>query len=302
MVGDLTAAEAAARGVPQEWLDELVAARRALLVRIAGQERYVAIEDAGRLRDALGTALPVGVPEVFTEPVADPLGDLVGRYARTHGPFQPAEVAARLGLGVAVVAATLQRLTATGRLVTGEFRPGGSGQEWCDAEVLRSIRRRSLAKLRQEVEPVPIGTLARFTPSWQGGRRAAARYRRRPGRGRAAGRRARAGQRAGDAGAAGPGARLLPRDARRADQRRRGALGRGGWPARRRRLDQPGARRPGAAAAARAAGGARRGRRRSSSSSPAGRRCSSAGCPTWSAPPTTPRWPTWSGTSCGPAR
>src|SRR4030095_1524435 len=78
------------------------------------------------------------------------------------------EVAARLGLGVAVVVATVQRLTGTGRLVTGEFRPGGSGQEWCDAEVLRSIRRRSLAKLRQEVEPVPIGTLARFTPSWQG--------------------------------------------------------------------------------------------------------------------------------------
>jgi ATP-dependent helicase Lhr and Lhr-like helicase len=167
-LGDLSVAEAAARGVPQEWLDELVDARRALRVRIAGEERHVAIEDAGRLRDALGTALPVGVPEVFTEPVADPLGDLVGRYARTHGPFQPSEVAARLGLGVAVVTATLQRLTATGRLVAGEFRPGGTGQEWCDAEVLRSIRRRSLAKLRQEVEPVPIGTLARFTPSWQG--------------------------------------------------------------------------------------------------------------------------------------
>ncbi|MGY1610231.1 MULTISPECIES: ATP-dependent helicase [unclassified Geodermatophilus] len=167
LLGDLTAEEAAPRGVPAEWLEELVASRRAIVVRIAGQERYVAIEDAGRLRDALGTALPVGVPEAFTEPVADPLGDLVGRYARTHGPVQPAEVATRLGLGVAVVTATLQRLVGTGRLVTGEFRPGGSGQEWCDAEVLRSVRRRSLAKLRQEVEPVPIGTLARFTPSWQ---------------------------------------------------------------------------------------------------------------------------------------
>ncbi|PRY48775.1 Lhr family ATP dependent helicase [Geodermatophilus tzadiensis] len=166
-IGDLTPAEAAQRGVPAEWLAELVASRRAIVVRIAGEERHVAIEDAGRLRDALGTALPVGVPEAFTEPVADPLGDLVGRYARTHGPFQPAEVATRLGLGVAVVTATLQRLVGTGRLVTGEFRPGGSGQEWCDADVLRSVRRRSLAKLRQEVEPVPIGTLARFTPSWQ---------------------------------------------------------------------------------------------------------------------------------------
>ncbi|MGK5111631.1 ATP-dependent helicase [Geodermatophilus sp. CPCC 205506] len=167
LVGDLTAAEAAARGVSGEWLAELVAARRALVVRIAGEERHVAIEDAGRLRDALGTALPVGVPEVFTEPVPDPLGDLVGRYARTHGPFQPGEVAQRLGLGVAVVTATVQRLVGTGRLVTGEFRPGGTGQEWCDADVLRSIRRRSLARLRQEVEPVPIDTLARFTPSWQ---------------------------------------------------------------------------------------------------------------------------------------
>jgi ATP-dependent Lhr-like helicase len=167
MIGDLTAAEAAVRGVPQTWLDELVASRRVLEVRIAGEERYVAIEDAGRLRDALGTALPVGVPEAFTEPVADPLGDLVGRYARTHGPFLPAEVAARLGLGVAVVTATLQRLSGSGRVVSGEFRPGGIGHEWCDAEVLRSLRRRSLARLRQEVEPVPIDTLARFTPSWQ---------------------------------------------------------------------------------------------------------------------------------------
>jgi ATP-dependent Lhr-like helicase len=167
VVGDLTAAEAMARGVTPAWLEELIASRRALEVRIAGHERFVAIEDAGRLRDALGTALPVGVPEAFTEPVADPLGDIVGRYARTHGPFQPQEVATRLGLGVAVVTATLQRLVGTGRLVTGEFRPGGVGQEWCDADVLRSIRRRSLAKLRQEVEPVPIGTLARFTPSWQ---------------------------------------------------------------------------------------------------------------------------------------
>ncbi|WP_138758282.1 ATP-dependent helicase [Modestobacter altitudinis] len=171
-VGDLTVAEAAARGVPAEWLEELVVSRRALVVRIAGEQRYVAIEDAGRLRDALGTALPVGVPEAFTEPVADPLGDLIGRFARTHGPFAPPEAAARLGLGVAVVTATVQRLVGTGRLVTGEFRPGGIGQEWCDAEVLRSVRRRSLAKLRQEVEPVPIETLARFTPSWQsvGGR------------------------------------------------------------------------------------------------------------------------------------
>src|SRR3712207_9135783 len=101
-MGDLPAAGATPRGVPQAWFDRRVPSRRALVVRIAGEERYVAIEDAGRLRDALAAALPVGVPEVFTEPVPDPLADPVGRYARTHGPFQPSEVAQRLGLAVAV--------------------------------------------------------------------------------------------------------------------------------------------------------------------------------------------------------
>ena len=108
------------------------------------------------------------MPEAFTEPVRDPMGDLVARYARTHGPFQAHDVAARLGLGVAVVGAALARLTATGRMLQGEFRPGGVGLEWCDAEVLRTIRRRSLAALRREVEPVPAEALARFIPSWQG--------------------------------------------------------------------------------------------------------------------------------------
>ncbi|PZS33986.1 MAG: hypothetical protein DLM58_06660 [Pseudonocardiales bacterium] len=137
-------------------------------MRIASDERWLAIEDAGRVRDALGAALPVGVPEAFTEPVRDPMGDLVGRYARTHGPFQAQDVATRLGLGVAVIGAALARLTATGRVLQGEFRPGGIGLEWCDAEALRTIRRRSLAALRREVEPVPADALARFIPSWQG--------------------------------------------------------------------------------------------------------------------------------------
>ncbi|MDT4974624.1 MAG: ATP-dependent helicase Lhr and Lhr-like helicase, partial [Pseudonocardiales bacterium] len=167
-VGDLTTVEAIARGATASELAELEAARRAIRVRIAGDERWLAIEDAGRLRDALGAALPVGVPEAFTEPVRDPMGDLVGRYARTHGPFQAQDVATRLGLGVAVVGAALARLTAAGRVLQGEFRPGGVGLEWCDAEVLRTIRRRSLAALRREVEPVPAEALARFIPSWQG--------------------------------------------------------------------------------------------------------------------------------------
>ena len=167
-VGDLTAAEAIARGATAADLVELETTRRAIRVRISGEERFVAIEDAGRLRDALGSALPVGVPEVFTEPVRDPLGDLVARYARTHGPFHTEDVATRLGLGIAVVSITLERLRGGGRVVQGEFRPGGHGLEWCESEVLRSIRRRSLAALRKEVEPVPVEALARFVPSWQG--------------------------------------------------------------------------------------------------------------------------------------
>ena len=167
-IGDLATAEALDRGATAHDLVELEAQRRAIRVRITGEERWLAIEDAARVRDALGTALPVGVPEAFTEPVRDPLGDLVSRYARTHGPFTAADVAARLGLGVAVVDSTLRRLEATGRVVLGEFSPGGVGREWCDAEVLRRIRRRSLAALRQEVEPVPPRTLGRFLPAWQG--------------------------------------------------------------------------------------------------------------------------------------
>ncbi len=167
-LGDLTTAEAVERGATPAWLAELEEARRAIRVRIAGEERWAAIEDSGRLQDALGTALPVGVPEAFTEPVRDPLGDLVSRYARTHGPFHPGDAARRFGLGIAVVDAALARLSASGRVAHGEFRPGGTGLEWCDAEVLRMLRRRSLAKLRKEVEPVPPEALARFLPQWQG--------------------------------------------------------------------------------------------------------------------------------------
>ncbi|HSK56868.1 MAG TPA: ATP-dependent helicase [Jiangellales bacterium] len=171
LLGPLTTGQVVERcedpGSAPTALQELEAARRAIRVRVAGEEHWAVVEDAGRLRDALGTALPVGVPEAFTEPVADPLGDLVSRHARTHGPFHAADVAARFGLGVAVVAETLRRLAARGRVVEGEFRPGGSGTEWCDAEVLRLVRRRSLAALRQEVEPVDPAALARFLPAWQ---------------------------------------------------------------------------------------------------------------------------------------
>jgi ATP-dependent helicase Lhr and Lhr-like helicase len=155
------------------WLVDLESDRRLIRVRIGGEERWAAIEDSGRLRDALGVALPVGVPEAFLEPVPDPLGDLVARYARTHGPFTAREVADWFGLGMSVVADVLRRLVAAGRVVEGELRPiesggGVHGPDFCDAEVLRTLRRRSLAALRAEVEPVPAVDLARFLPSWQG--------------------------------------------------------------------------------------------------------------------------------------
>ncbi|MFI6979488.1 ATP-dependent helicase [Embleya sp. NPDC050154] len=171
LLGPLTTAEVAARATgafESDWLTGLEDARRVIRVRIAGEERWAGIEDAGRLRDALGTPLPVGVPEAFTEPVKDPLGDLLARHARTHGPFRAGEAAARFGLGVAVTTGTLERLAAGGQVVSGEFRPGGSGLEWCGAEVLRMLRRRSLAALRHEVEPVPPVALARFLTAWQG--------------------------------------------------------------------------------------------------------------------------------------
>ncbi|WP_422746003.1 Lhr family helicase [Micromonospora sp. WMMD754] len=167
VVGDLSTAELAERGVPEAWPEELAAARRALRVRIAGEDRWVVVEDAARLRDALGVALPVGVAEAYLAPVADPLGDLVARYARTHGPFAAATCAARFGLGVFVVEQALRRLAGTGRVVSGEFAPDSVGTQWCDAEVLRLLRRRSLAALRREIEPVPPRALAAFLPRWQ---------------------------------------------------------------------------------------------------------------------------------------
>ncbi len=175
-IGSLSAAEVADRCTEPAsapgWLAELAAQRRVIEVRVAGQARWAAIEDSGRLRDALGVALPPGVPDAFAEPVADPLGDLLARYARTHGPFTAAVAAERYGLGVAVVTGALHRLSAAGRVAEGEFLPGGRGTEWCDAGVLRLLRRRCLAKLRKEAEPVPPQVLARFLPAWQNAARA----------------------------------------------------------------------------------------------------------------------------------
>ena len=152
------------------WLAELVAQRRAVELRVAGETRYVAVEDAARYRDALGCALPVGLPAALTvdvlPPGTDPLDELVARFAATHVPFEAESIAQRLGIGEARVTASLNRLETARRVTRGAFRPDGTGTEWCDTSVLRTVRRRSLARLRHEVEPVPPEAYARFVAAW----------------------------------------------------------------------------------------------------------------------------------------
>ncbi len=175
LLGPLTDDEIAARAGSDHaagvggWLEDLRTARRALKVSFAGHDWWVAVEDIGRLRDGVGVAVPPGVPADFTGEVADPLGELLGRYARTRTPFTTTEAAARFGLGLRVTADVLSRLAAAGRLVRGEFvaAPEAPGSEqWCDAEVLRILRRRSLAVLRAQVEPVSTAAYGRFLPAW----------------------------------------------------------------------------------------------------------------------------------------
>ncbi|HSP64993.1 MAG TPA: DEAD/DEAH box helicase [Candidatus Deferrimicrobium sp.] len=167
-VGDLTDAEAAARGISAPCLDELLAARRGLRVRLAGDVRVIAADDAARYRDALGVALPPGLAGTDLLPVADAMAALVRRFARTHVPFVAADVATRWAVPVAAIVDVLTALTRDGDLIAGHFRPGGADREYCHPEVLQRLRRRSLAALRREVEAVPAETLARFLPAWQG--------------------------------------------------------------------------------------------------------------------------------------
>jgi ATP-dependent Lhr-like helicase len=168
-VGDLTAAELAERvfaGVDAEaLLGELRRERRAVELRLGGERRLIAADEAGLYRDALGAAPPGGLPAAFIATVPDALRELVARYGRTHGPFSSADLQARYGVDASAVLRELER---DGELVRGELRPGGSGREWCDVEVLRRLRRASLAALRKEIEPAEESRLAAFLPSWQG--------------------------------------------------------------------------------------------------------------------------------------
>ncbi|HEY7522184.1 MAG TPA: hypothetical protein VH720_00820, partial [Candidatus Limnocylindrales bacterium] len=171
-LGDLSPDEVRGRADPaldsSAALDALARSRRAVRVRIAGVERWIAIEDVGRNRDALGVSPPVGIPEAFLGPTTDPLEGLLARWARTHGPFLGRDPATRWGLPPALVEEALERLERSGSLLRGEFRPDGAEREWCDPEVLRVLRRRSLAALRREVEPVEPSAIGRFLPGWQG--------------------------------------------------------------------------------------------------------------------------------------
>jgi ATP-dependent helicase Lhr and Lhr-like helicase len=167
-LGDLTPEECEERVAEgysaKSMLEKLVAERRVALVRIAGEERYIAAEDAGLYRDALGVPEPPGLPETFLEEHPDAMRTLVRRYARTHGPFPTAQVAERYGIDPLPA---LRELESEGAMVRGELLPGGTEREWCDAEVLRRVRRASLARLRKEVEAADTRELARFLPSWQ---------------------------------------------------------------------------------------------------------------------------------------
>ncbi len=171
-VGDLSGVEVELRCEPvggadaPGWLQQLLTEKRAIEVTLAGETRYAAAEDAAKYRDAFGCSLPLGLPMAFTDPVARPLEELVGRYARTHGPFLTAEVASRFGAPPERIAGALAALEGEERLVVGEFRPGGIAREFCDVDVLRQLRRRSLAALRKEVEPVEQEAFARFLTAW----------------------------------------------------------------------------------------------------------------------------------------
>ncbi len=167
-LGDLTLAEASERVVQgvevAPMLAELERERRAVRIRLAGEERWIDAADAGRYRDGLGAVPPGGLPAAFLEDVAEPLVGIALRYAATHGPFTTGELRVRYGVDLGLALGSLEHRD---ELVRGELRPGGSEREWCHPEVLRRLRRASLAALRKEIEPADQRALARFLPAWQ---------------------------------------------------------------------------------------------------------------------------------------
>ncbi len=170
-LGDLTRTEIAERSVgidANAAIDRLIRTRRVLELQMLGGKRLIAIEDAAKYRDGFGIPLPPGIPKVFLESVPEPQLELLKRYARTHGPFTLDDAATRFGWTLQSVQSGLRALVHAGRLVEGDFRPGGMHREWCDAEVLRTIRRKSLARLRKQVEPAEQQTLARMAAHWHG--------------------------------------------------------------------------------------------------------------------------------------
>ena len=166
-LGDLSTEEIQARSTGGS-ITELTAARRAVRVRIAGDTRFIPVEYAARYRDAVGVPLPPGLAGVFLEATDRPLFELLRRYARTHGPFTTADVAARFGLALSQIEPVLRRLHADGKLLEGEFRPEGTHREWCDPDVLQQVRRKTLARLRREVVPAEQHTFVRLLTRWQG--------------------------------------------------------------------------------------------------------------------------------------
>ncbi|MEO8904715.1 MAG: DEAD/DEAH box helicase [Polyangiaceae bacterium] len=171
-LGDLTLGELCERATSaveaEHWLGQLQRERRVYQVRIQRETRYLAMEDAGRYRDALGIVPAFGTPHAFLEPVPDAVGQLISRYARNHGPFPEQALSTRYGLSSHSIAEVVARLRRSGRLVSGAFLAGGQSDELCDAEVLRTLRQRSLAQLRREVEPVEPAVLCRFLAEYQG--------------------------------------------------------------------------------------------------------------------------------------
>ncbi len=170
-LGDLNDDEVKARCISAEvaaQVHELVDQRRVVRVRLIRESRYIAVEDAARYRDAFGVPLPPGLPDVWLEQASDPLLSIVRRYARTHGPFTLGDVAGRYGMDPQQLENLLHGLHGEGKLLEGEFRPKGMHQEWCDPEVLRLIRRKTLARLRREIEPVEQRVLGRLLTRWQG--------------------------------------------------------------------------------------------------------------------------------------